>query len=85
MKFFNRHLHSVGESYFQHGRHAAGFAAHMFVGSLACLAHAIFPFLFERAGSDAIRRLHTRMVVNRDQLTPKTRLCDVPDSAVAER
>ena len=70
MKYFSRHLDSVGESYFQHARHAFGFAAGMFLGSLACLAHAVFPFLFERTGSDVIRRLHDRMVVNRPRLTP---------------
>lgn len=70
MKYFSRHLDSVGEDYFQHARHALGFAAGMFLGSLACLAHAVFPFLFERTGSDVIRRLHDRMVVNRHRLTP---------------
>ena len=71
MSYLKRHLRSVDESYIQHGRHALGFAAGMFVGSLACLVHAILPFLFERAGSDIIRRLHDRMVVNRHRLTPK--------------
>lgn len=82
MKFFSRHLDSVDESYFQHACHAGGFALRMFLGSLACLAHAVFPFLFERTGSDVIRRLHDRMLVNRHQLTPAA---VAPDSAVAER
>lgn len=85
MKFFNQHLQDVGESYFQHGRHAAGFAALMFLGSLACLGHAIFPFLFQRTGSDVIRRLHDRMVVNRHRLTPKAQDTMRPQSAVAQR
>ncbi len=85
MKSFTRHLDNVGESYLQHGRHAVGFAAHMFVGSLACLAHAILPFLFEGTASDVIRRLHDRMVVSRQQLTPKARPSVVSDSVVAER
>jgi hypothetical protein len=62
MNHFTRHLDRVDESYVQHG---------LFVGSLACLVHALCPFLFERAGSDIIRRLHDRMVVNRHRLTPK--------------
>jgi hypothetical protein len=71
MNYFNEHLDSVGESYFEHARHAASFAAAMFLGSLACLGHAIFPFLFVRTGSDVIRRLHERMVVNRHQLSAR--------------
>ena len=83
MSYLTKHLENVGESYVQHARHAAGFAAHMFVGCLACLAHAVFPFLFERTGSDIIRRLHDRMVVNRHRLTPKPDAA--PDSALAQR
>lgn len=85
MNYLNKHLESVGESYFQHARHAASFAAHMFVGSLACIGHALFPFLFERTGSDVIRRLHDRMVVNRHRLTPKPQPDAARDPAVAER
>ena len=85
MKYFKKHLDSVGENYFQHLRHASGFAAHMFVGSLACLGHAIFPFLFARTGSDAIRRLHERMVVNRHRLTPTARPSVLSDAVPAER
>lgn len=70
MNYFSRHLDSVGETYFQHARHALGFALRMFLGSLACLAHALVPFLFERTGSAVIRTLHDRMVVQRHRLTP---------------
>ena len=93
MNYFNEHLESVGESYFEHARHAASFAAAMFVGSLACLGHAIFPFLFVRTGSDVIRRLHERMVVNRHQLsarraeqsTPRAQLDVTSGPAAAQR
>ena len=86
MNYFNQHLQDVGESYFQHGRHAAGFAGLMFLGSLACLGHALFPFLFQRTGSDVIRRLHDRMVVNRHRLTPRAEQPTAPEStAVAPR
>jgi hypothetical protein len=64
------HLDSVDETYFQHLCHALGFATRMFLGSLACLVHALCPFAFERTGSDCIRVLHDRMVTNRHRLTP---------------
>ena len=76
MSLFTRHLDSVGETYLQHARHAVGFSLGMFLGSLACLVHAVLPFVFERTGSDCIRRLHDRMVVNRHKLTPKKRSVD---------
>jgi hypothetical protein len=37
----------------------------MMLASLACLIHALLPFLFEKTGSRAITQLHDRMVVNR--------------------
>ena len=41
----------------------------MFAGALACLVHALLPFFCVTTGSDCIRRLHDRMVVNRHNLT----------------
>jgi hypothetical protein len=41
----------------------------MMVASLACLVHALLPFLFERTGSRAITQLHDRMVTNRQRHT----------------
>ncbi len=87
MKLLTRHLRSVDETYFQHARHAMGFALSLFAASLACTVHAVLPFLFERTGSDIIRRLHDRMVVNRRRLTraAEASLDLTSDSAVAER
>ena len=68
MSYFTRHLHSVDESYLEHARHALGFSAGLLVGGVVCLVHALLPFLFERTGSDIIRRLHGRMVENRHLL-----------------
>jgi hypothetical protein len=39
----------------------------MMVASLACLVHALLPFMFERTGSRAITQLHDRMVTNRQR------------------
>jgi putative acetyltransferase len=62
---FTAHPASVGESYLQHLRHAAGFAGRMIKGGLAVMVHAVLPFLFVRTGSGVIADLNTRMVANR--------------------
>lgn len=64
---FTDHPASVGETYWQHLASAWGFSWRMMLASLACLVHALLPFLFEKAGSRAITGLHDRMVVNRRQ------------------
>jgi hypothetical protein len=70
---FTEHPASVGENYFEHLRHAAGFAVSMISGGLACLVHAILPFLFTHTGSSVIVALNTRMVTNRQRSVPQTR------------
>ncbi len=70
MSLLTRHLDSVGETYLQHMRHALSFSVTLLWAGVACLVHALVPFAFERTGSDCIRRLHDRMVVNRHRLTP---------------
>ncbi len=69
-RIFTTHPRSVGESYAQHLRSATSFGMTMLGAGLACLLHGVFPFLFERTGSDAIRRLYDRMVLNRSRLAP---------------
>jgi hypothetical protein len=64
-RLFTQHPASVGESYLQHLRAAATFGIRMLAGGLACLVHALLPFLFERTASHCIDQLHQRMVVNR--------------------
>jgi putative acetyltransferase len=62
---FTQHPASVGESYSEHLRHAAGFALSMIGGGLAVLVHAVLPFLFTRTGSGVIADLNTRMITAR--------------------
>ena len=66
----NDHLNEVGETYPQHLMKASGFAATMLAGGVACLVHALLPFLFVRTGSDCIRRLNEEMVENRNRPSP---------------
>ena len=37
----------------------------MVSGGLACIVHAILPWMFERTGSEVIRKLYRSMVTNR--------------------
>ncbi|MEG3179705.1 DUF6356 family protein [Sphingomonas sp. LT1P40] len=50
-----RHPREVGESYGEHFTTAAGFGAHMVVGGLACIVHAVIPALFVRTASDTVK------------------------------
>ena len=59
---FVDHPASVGETYRQHLRFAAGFGASMLGGGVACLIHALCPFLFQTTGSRTVRRLHQQLV-----------------------
>jgi len=77
MQLFTRHPATVGETYGEHFVSAMGFSIRMLLGGLACLVHAVLPFLFVKTGSDIIRVLHDRMVVNRHR-NP------APDAGAAE-
>jgi hypothetical protein len=68
LKIFTEHPASVGETYAEHFRTATSFSAAMIAGGLACLFHAVFPFLCVTTASRTIARLHDKMVVNRKRL-----------------
>lgn len=65
MKLFTDHPRSVGESYTQHLRTALGFGARMVGAGVACMLHALLPFLFKNTAKRAISDLHGRLVINR--------------------
>jgi hypothetical protein len=58
---FTHHLDEVGETYTEHMGTAAGFGLQMVTGGLACLVHAVFPFLFVNTASRTMDALHRRM------------------------
>lgn len=78
---FTEHPASVGETYWQHLASAWGFSWRMMLASLACLIHALLPFLFVKTGSRAITGLHDRMVVNRHRQPAR---CSTADSSAPE-
>lgn len=51
---FTRHPRTMNETYFQHLGSAGLFGIKMLIGSLVCLIHAVFPFLFQKAGSNIL-------------------------------
>jgi len=66
-KLFTDHPASVGENYFEHLMTALGFSAALLLAALACLVHALLPFLFVKTGSLRIANLYERMVSHRDR------------------
>jgi hypothetical protein len=70
IRAFTGHPASVGETYTEHMAHAACFGLRMIGAGIACLVHALLPFLFVRTGSAAISELNDRMVVNRRAASP---------------
>lgn len=62
---FTEHPASVGESYSRHCVCAFGFGARMVGAGIACMIHALLPFLFVRTGSRTITELNERMIANR--------------------
>ncbi len=50
-KIFLEHPNSVGESYFVHLFWAMLFGVHLLVAGLACIVHAVFPFVFTETAS----------------------------------
>jgi hypothetical protein len=55
---FTDHPTEVGESYGEHFGNASRFGLKLIGGGLACLVHAIFPFLLVNKGSRTVRGLH---------------------------
>lgn len=64
---FTDHPREVGESYGAHLVSAGGFGLRMVAGGLACLVHAVFPFLFQQTGSRTMDRLHRHMTKRADK------------------
>jgi hypothetical protein len=64
-KLFTQHPASIGETYGEHLVHASCFGARMILAGLACMLHALLPFLCVRTGSQAIEELNAKMLARR--------------------
>jgi hypothetical protein len=81
---FTQHPATVGEGYWQHLAQAAGFGLQMLAVGLACIAHGMFPFLFQHTGSDAITRLHVTLTARRRAALSVQRACTEEEPAPSE-
>jgi Family of unknown function (DUF6356) len=64
-RLFTEHPASVDETYGEHMVRASCFGGRMVVAGLACMVHALLPFIFVHSGSEAIDELHARMQATR--------------------
>jgi hypothetical protein len=64
-RLFLVHPRSLGESYWEHQRHALEFGTLMVGAGIACLIHALVPALFVKTASQTIAHLHDRLVRTR--------------------
>ena len=62
---FTEHPASVDETYLEHFGSAIYFGTKMIVAGVACVVHGVVPAVFVTRGSDTVRALHERMVLNR--------------------
>jgi hypothetical protein len=68
---FTKHPNSIGEGYFEHMKFASLFGLNMIVGGLACIIHAIFPFLFQKTGSDYLLKMTYTFVERMPKVEPR--------------
>ncbi len=61
-RLFNQHPESVGETYGEHMVRAWWFGGRMVLAGVACMVHALLPFVFVRTGSQAIEALNAEML-----------------------
>ena len=61
---FSEHPAAIGETYLKHMSAASSFGCSIMRSSLACIMHAMLPFLFETTGPGTVTAVHGRMVRN---------------------
>jgi len=65
-----KHLQDVGETYDEHFVHAGRYGLVLIGAGLACLVHAVLPFLFEKTGSQCVSKLYAHMA-GRGRMAPE--------------
>jgi len=67
LDMFREHPASVGETYVEHLGVATSFGLSLIRAGLACLIHAVLPFVFTTYARRAVAELHGRIVAHRDR------------------
>ena len=83
-RLFVDHPASVGETYREHARRAAGIGATMLRAALASFLHALVPALCTATASQSIARLHDHMIVKRVGLSLNRQDALQPPNFLAE-
>jgi len=71
-RLFIAHPQSVGETYAEHLARATVFGGRMVLAGLACMLHALLPFVFVRTGSRAVEELNAEMQAVRRRAAAST-------------
>ena len=58
---FTDHPAAVGETYLEHFGVAGRYAGRLFAAGFCAAVHAVFPFLFEKTASNAIKAMYGNM------------------------
>ena len=67
----------MNETYIEHFKCAFLFGSTMLIGGIACIIHAIFPFLFEKTGSNFLLRMMNTYIERMPQ--PEGRVTEITD------
>lgn len=62
---FTRHPAEIGESYSEHLGAAGAFGLTLVGAGLACIVHAVLPFLFTHTASKSVHRLNRELAGKR--------------------
>lgn len=62
-----KHLKEVNEKYFKHLIEASLISLSLMVASIACILHAIFPFIFTNTASTIMRKILNRTDIRHDR------------------
>lgn len=66
---FTQHPNSVGETYFEHLKIAGKSGVKLFWAGIACMLHAVFPFLFIDTASKTIKEIHQKITVRQTNIS----------------
>lgn len=71
MGFFTKHLETIKETYWEHFYFASMMGVQMLLGGIACIVHAILPFLFEKTASNFLMRLIYQFIDRSKTMEPR--------------